>query len=680
MTLQLPDLAADTILSVDTETSGLHVDDGARVSVVSMAWWDAWPASPQSIDSRGVKTQVFAFDHGYDTPLGPKHVDLSKFAIKTRKQMTPSLFDVDIDAAPNLPPDDYYELMEWLMQFPLSFFNAKFDLHILDTGLRGMESRTVPDLSRQVIWDGLVVNPVLWPEFPSQALKSTCGRLYGIEETRQQQDLEKWLKGHGKRYDLAPWSLMEPYAGQDANLTHRLYETQLDVIESGEIGTPHTVQTVCEREVDLAIALYRMERRGLGYNSEKSLDEAERLYQAAHTAEQNFCTQQQHEFPERYPTIRSVPRLTEHTARAFWFNKRTDSPPGLGIPVIRETDGGAASVAKEVVRELIEREAPGAVDYEAYNKCTTAASMWYSGWAKLAGPPDRNHHADLDERWPRLRTNYRQSRTQEDRDEGGTISGRLAVQRLQLQAVPHDYQLPVLDPPLVSVRELMVPDPGFVLWELDISQAEFRVAAGVSNCKKMTAAMQDDGWDAHDSTTMEVFHIDKSHHQWSFYRNVGKRLGFGMIYGAGAETIRRQVEQYTGQRPTTGEMDKWLKAFRGTYPELGRASRRAELWAERRRRVPLAGGRDRWFSPYEPTHKAFNAQIQGGVAEMMKVAMIDVEASHPGIMLLQIHDSIVVEIRPDAVDQLIPTLQRRIAAPFEEAFSVPFRVDAKQWN
>lgn len=697
-TLMVPVLPDDSIVAVDTETSGLFVDDGARVSVVSIAWWAHTPKAPMSDEPREVYSLVYPFDHGFTTPLGEKLLDPHDFKKSQRKNLTPGLFD-DEYTAPNLPPDDYLVLLEWLYRHSLVYQNCKFDCHITATGLRGQESYLPgsplhPDLSECVVWDTQVVNPVIWPEFPT-SLKPTAQRLWGVEETQPQRDLTKYLKTNGMRFDLAPWYLLEPYAAQDGELTLRLYEKHLQIIEAEEVGPAQTVQEVCERETDLAVCLYRMERRGVGYDRATSLREAERLQRQADEAEQKFRQIVQYELSAYYPTINKVPPLTDANTRAFWFNKADQIPPGLHLKIIKETPEGAPSIAKDVIELMIKKDVPGAREYQRHNQCSTSAGMWYTAWAKAVGPPEPTHHplpvkptkakkAAL-VRVPRLRTNYRQSRTQSDRgnqysDQGGTISGRIAVERIQLQAIPHDYQLPELDPPLTTVRGLFIPDPGFELWELDLSQAEYRVAAGISKCKRMITAIEAGGWDAHNSTTELMFNITQSDSTWKFKRNVSKRLNFGMIYGAGANTIQQQIFIYTGEWVELDDLQEWLDLFRKTYPELGRAARAAEREAMFRHSVKLAGGRERWFSPYEPTHKAFNAKIQGGVAEMMKVAMIDIEANHPGFMLLQIHDSIILELPKSEAADIVEDCVQRLTAPFTREFGVTFVADAKEWH
>lgn len=688
MELQLPDLPPDAIVAVDTETSGLFVDDGARVSVVSIAWYPGGRTPGTSdfwYDHRNQmplpETAVYAFDQGLDTPLGPK--DVSHIPAKRRPQA--SLFDDNIEAAPNLPPADYYRLMDWLADKSLVFFNAKFDLHILAAGLRGHEAHRgqIPDLSRQVLWDAQVVNAVIWPEFPT-ALKPTAGRLWGEDEGEPQRRLNGWLKKNDMRFDLAPWSLLGPYAAQDASQTIRLFDIQQLSIDLGERGDPNQTRIVCEREVDLAIVLYRMERRGIGLDADAMLDEAEHLVKLSEQVQGDLRQEISDKFPHRYPQPRNVPAITEHLMRRLWFDKPEDG--GLGLFPVKMTQKEVASVDQEVVRTLAERHTPFATLYQHLNALETAVSMWFGTWPRQSGPPAPDWHPHLvprngcndpivDARYPRLRTNYRQSRTHQER--GGTISGRLAVERVQLQAIPHDYQMPegIRRP----VRSFLTPDPGFELWEVDLAQAEYRVAAGISKCQKMIDRFLA-GDDAHAATARLIWQIDEEHPDWNQRRNVAKRLNFGMLYGAGADTTRRQIEIYTGIVVPTEELEKWLKNYRMTFPELGRKSRQTQRQVEKFRCLRLAGGRERYFAPYESEHKAFNQLIQGGVAEMMKESMIQIEAEIPDVLLLQIHDSTILELPEGGAEPIVERVKRIMVDIFEAEFQAPFRADAKRWK
>jgi len=454
-----------------------------------------------------------------------------------------------------------------------------------------------------------------------------------------------------------------PYAAKDAEQTLRLYDVQQFAIDIGEAGEADQVRLAAEREIDTAIVLYRMEQRGVGFAAAEMLDEAEKISREVDV----LCAEIRSSLVANYGYPQNVP-LTEGTFRDLWFNRLGMFPPKM-------TDKGAASVADDAVRELEAKGAPLANAYRHMNKLNKCLSMWYTTWPKMVGDPEPGWH-DGQHYWPRLRTSYNQARTFDDGHKGGgTVSGRLAVQRVQLQAIPQNYQIP---DGIKPVRKFFRADPGYQIWEVDLGQAEFRVAAGLSKCGKMLDAFAA-GDDVHSATCRLMFGVDESSPDWKFKRAVAKRLNFGMLYGAGAQTIRNQIEESTGEKPPLEELQEWLDTYRKTYPELGRMSRQTQRQVEHSRRVTLAGGRIRYFHPSEPEHKAFNQLIQGGVAEMMKEAMIRVEMAMPGIMLLQIHDSIIVEVKENSMDQ-VARLRKIMESTFAEHFApAKFITDAEMW-
>jgi DNA polymerase I-like protein with 3'-5' exonuclease and polymerase domains len=684
--IPLPDLKPGAWVACDTETSGLYVDDGARVSVVSIAWFeggvlpeidqfkypqkDGSHLEPPYAPSQPLHSAVFAFDHGVDPPLGFKS-DLPP-AVQRRKKtrLQPSLLQED--EAPNLTPHDYVTLMEWLSVMRLVFHNAKFDLHILHQGLRTKESkrRLLPDLTDSTAWDTQIMCPVLWPDCPS-GLKPTSERLFGVQEAEPQRRLKAWLSNHGYRFDLAPWDLLSPYAAQDAELTLRLKVVQDLAIREGELIPTPDLMEVAEREHDLCRTLTRMESRGVGWDLDGAIEQANRLAERAVDLRSKISSI----IAGHVTQIAVSPEgISEDLMRRFWFTEE-----GLGRFPVSMTDKGKAQVTKSVVDSLAKEGVPAAEEWAELAKVENAVSMWYRGWSVLAGPPNPKWHREVPQgdRPARLRTSFNQGRTLGD-GKGGTISGRLAVARFQAQAMPHDYQLPRFDPPLVTPRQLLRTDPGYVAVEIDLSQCEFRVAAAVADCKPMIDAFAR-GLDVHDETTRRMFKIDKDHPKWEFDRQVAKRCGLGMLYGAGVFTIGTQIETFTGISVAEEEIFAWVTEYKRTYPELVRKSRAVQRLAERNRIVRLAGGRVRWFGPGEEYHKAFNQLIQGSVGEMMKEAMVRVERQVPAALLLQVHDSLVLELPALTVGGHTKIAQSIICQTFEEEFGVPFRADAKIW-
>ena len=75
------------------------------------------------------------------------------------------------------------------------------------------------------------------------------------------------------------------------------------------------------------------------------------------------------------------------------------------------------------------------------------------------------------------------------------------------------------------------------------------------------------GEDAHDATTRLVFGIGRDRPEWDRYRSIGKRLTFGMLYGAGVRTVREQIETRTGVDASDAEVEEWVTNYRSAFPD-----------------------------------------------------------------------------------------------------------------
>lgn len=646
-------------VAVDTETgayrrpdgldSALYADSGARVAAVSASWIDpAVVAQGRQAVMHAVQTGEGVIDHawpfsqgktiGYDGSLKPDH------------QM--DLFEAD-GRTQNLGEDAWAQLLVWLMDHQrLVYHNGKFDLEKLRYAPLGWPAAVGgADLQANFHWDTMVAQHELEPGLTS-ALKPTAARLWGADETAERDALIPYL-GPRKRpgYDLVPWEVLQPYAAHDTNLTIRLYYWQLDQLglldESGaEIDWEMCAQV--RREIAVTRALYRLERAGIPYDAQASLTSAKDLLARQAAIEQQLPF-----------------RATEAQAKAWLFGSQQVKGPdgklsaGCGLSPLGLTDKGQPQLTAEIVAHMCELYTEGRVAHvlrlwQERNKLATAVKMWYSPYGMGVGDDGR------------LRTCFRQVASGRGDSDGGTRSGRFSVERVNLQAIPHDYRMvagPEKDWPVPTPRQLIDRAvrkmDGYELWEFDLAQAELRCAAAWSKCTPMLDAIGS-GQDLHGITTRELFHIDPSDERWGFYRQIGKRANFSLIFGSGGATFRKMVAKETGVRLGEAEADSLVKQWNRLYPQFHAA---IDLWmevADRTHEVPLASrrgfatGRRRRFARGEDTHKAFNQLVQGSLAEFLKdwllgaLGICDQEGLGwvEGVgwtgLSLTIHDSLVV--------------------------------------
>lgn len=655
-------------IAVDTETNGLYADDGARVSVVSLAWVDpdiVTDPDPERLreavkTGEGVFEVAFPFSQGIW--CGPK-----EWAILKPGQQE----DLFGGENPNLGIQEWGALIAWLFtRQSVVFHNAKFDMEKMryapmgwpthdpsGAELWGIDFELVLAMGRMRIWDTQVCCPKLWPNEETSSLKPTGARLWGLDATAEYRALKPYL-GPAKdpRYDLVPWPVIGPYASKDTNLTIRLAYTQWAILGIwGEWAREDAAQLrwLCNREIKTMLALYRMERAGIPYDAPSSFQVA------------GILDSKRLSLENRLPF-----RPTPKEAGRFFFSdgqirKGRSIRQGLGLLPYKVTEKGAISFTAEVVDRLIkaypaDTEAGQAARiWQEVQKLNTAVSMWYQPYASGIGADKR------------LRTCFRQVTRGRGDEDGGTRSGRFSVERVNLQAIPHDYRLVIgedktWDAP--TPRQLigramadLKDDLGrqWHGWEFDLKQAELRVAASFARCTPMLEAFAS-GRDLHTDTTLGLFpKLDKQSKEFDFYRQIGKRGNFSLCFGSGGATFAGMVAKETGVQLDEAEADRIVETWNGMYPQYRRAIDSWSRVVDAERKLVLAGdtgfatGGLRVFKWGEDSHKAFNQLVQASLAEFLKSWMIEVTDGPvgeltrwvPGVgwvgLIMTIHDSLV---------------------------------------
>ena len=644
--MKLPDIDGLTV-AYDTEGSGLHVDDGARISAVSFAFRD-----PQS---GSIRSASVPFDQGCDQewlPCGQKDLPVTH-ARRVNK------WDPEHRIAPNRDEAVWHHLHRWLLRQHLVMHHAKFDCLQAAAGLRNSPG-TGYDLMPRVIADTMLTAGVLWPR-DSVALKVLAvthhfGKELGIlegAEADEQEALGPW-KGPttDPRFDLIPWLVLGPYSKLDAELTLIAHE-----FETGMVWEPSQRSSVGS-DLALARVLYGMERRGVGLDVPGMLREAGKLSGMVRAA------------GERVPFRGSTGAPTPPAAVRYFFG---DPPGGLGLLPFNDkmtaggkTRGPQPQVDEEVITRLEKQGVPGAAQYAEYAGLKAALEKWYQPWPAMCGPDGR------------IRTSHKQ---------GTVVSGRLAVERWQAQAMPHDYQIPE---GLLPPRYFLITDDGYEAWEADASQAEIRIATYVAKEKRMYRMLKA-GYDSHDAATLLMFYPDcqtkaeaiakRGPEAWEKNRQVAKRCNLGILYGIGAKGLQIQIAKFTGIEYSVPQCAEWITDWKQALPGFGQALYEYSQLAQSQGFVRLSTGRVRKFSEYEPVHKAFNQRIQGEVAEAAKKAMLRFDREYPGMLLLQVHDSIVAQFPSARKDEITGAMQRIMVETFSQMYSpIPFKADCKPFG
>lgn len=646
------------MVAVDTETTGLYVDDGAYTTVVSVAYRTA----------QGIFLHAYPFDVGDPERKGFSVVRYKVGPTKGLPKGDPE-GRWDWDADPNLDRHDWYDLRKWLVATGKAcghvYQNAKFDLHMLRAGApHGWPGVELEPYAR---WDTMLASFELFPG-ESTSLKPTCARIWGeeaVEEAAEQKEalaavkLRYGLKAaDGPRYDLVPWEVLEAYAAADAALTLQLAEHQGALFDEG-----HADQTQFERAMGLMRVLYAMERRGFGpYDVERSRRIADAM--AARIAQ--LIPVIAAEFGVDSDGDEALEGITPAMAREHFFERLGLSPWGPGDvphgspdPKTGKPRAGSCGVA--VVRRMAAAGAPGAAEYAEYVELVTARRMFYENYAELAGP-DR-----------RIRTGFRQAYVR---------SGRMSVERFQAQAMPKHLGITLRGKRVPEPRELFEVDPGRVRVNLDLTQAELRIAAKFSGCTSMVEALET-GADFHGQTTTKVFGITQEDPDWSAKRDIAKRLTFGSIFMVGGRTFRNTLYQLAGIDWPLRDCEAAVSAWRRAYPEFATSYEYWQHVALETKRVELYDGTFSWMlAPTDYPNTAWNRRVQGSLARWVNhewLPYIEARTREHEALVLTVHDSVVLDLPEDSADEIVADIEAETADLWLKAFGIPGGCDRSEF-
>jgi DNA polymerase-1 len=296
-------------------------------------------------------------------------------------------------------------------------------------------------------------------------------------------------------------------------------------------------------------------------------------------------------------------------------------------PPVKYGKGKVHSTAADVLEELAEQHA------------IAAKVLEFRQIAKLKGTYADALPALIDPATGRVHTTFNQV---------GAATGRLSSSNPNLQNIPIRTELGR------EIRAAFVPRSGWKLIVADYSQIELRLLAHLSKDKVLVEAFRN-GEDIHTRTAAEVFGVPPMMVAPE-HRRAAKAVNFGIVYGQTAFGLskslgieRREADQY---------IKAYFERYSGvrrfidqTIAEVRRTGVSVNLYG-RRRPIPDMNSRNpnaRGFAE----RTAVNTPLQGTAADMIKVAMIRIDAKLRAMearMLLQVHDELVFEAPAAEVD------------------------------
>lgn len=425
------------------------------------------------------------------------------------------------------------------------------------------------------------------------------------------------------------------YAAEDAHVTYRLYE----VLDRKLKETPPLSDILHNIEVPTAAVLTSMEENGIELNLQ-------------------FLDQLGTEFAETIQNLEN--QIIEIAGESF--NVSSPKQVGeilfekMGIKGGKKTATGQYSTSESILEKI---EHPIAQLILEYRGLTKLKSTYTDGLQKQANDDTRRVH-----------TSYHQALT---------ATGRLSSTDPNLQNIPVREEIGR------QIRKAFVAPEGRVLLAADYSQIELRLMAHFSQDEALVDAFNN-GQDVHRRTASEVLNValeDVTNDQ----RRQAKAVNFGLLYGMSEFGLIRQLGF------TREESQNYIKQYFHRYPGIYEYMQRTRQVALEQGFIETITGR-RLYTPdidarnmmirKAAERAAINAPLQGSAAEIIKMAMIEVDKILPkdqAKLLLQVHDELVFEVDEAIADDLAV----KIAEAMQNVvtLSVPLLVEVgkgKNWD
>lgn len=324
----------------------------------------------------------------------------------------------------------------------------------------------------------------------------------------------------------------------------------------------------------------------------------------------------------------------------------------LGLPVVKKTKTGYSTAAD--VLEKLQSEHTIVKYILDYRQLAKLQSTYIEGLIKEVHDKDSKVH-----------TRFQQALT---------ATGRLSSTDPNLQNIPIRLEEGR------KIRQAFVPSQkDWVLFAADYSQIELRVLAHMSQDENLVDAFKQ-GMDIHTRTAMDVFHVP-AEEVTSNMRRAAKAVNFGIVYGISDYGLSQSLD--ITRKEAAEFIDKYLQSFPGVKDYMENIVQEAKLKGyvttilNRRRYLPDITSRNFNLRSFAE-RTAMNTPIQGSAADIIKKAMIDMDArlKDEGLkskLLLQVHDELIFE----APKEEIEILERIVPEVMEHAIelAVPLKVD-----
>jgi DNA polymerase I len=235
----------------------------------------------------------------------------------------------------------------------------------------------------------------------------------------------------------------------------------------------------------------------------------------------------------------------------------------------------------------------------------------------------------------------------------GAATGRFSSTEPNMQNIPTPKEGEK------NIRNIFIASPGFVFLSFDYSQIELRIAAMMS-CDEKLLSLFKKGGDIHNEVARYTFSCGEGEVTGEM-RKVAKAINFGILYGMGVTALTESLHKE--RKEAQHFFDEYKKNFSVLTGYLERVKEGVKIkgYTEtlfgRKRMIPLARSPIP-FLRAQGERMAINAPIQGTAADVLKLALTDVdsflEKNYPqkARLVLQVHDEIVLEVSVDMKERV----------------------------
>jgi DNA polymerase I len=484
---------------------------------------------------------------------------------------------------------------------------------------------------RGLVFDALVASYLLNPGRRSHTLEELA-----LECLRQKiQSIASLLPSTGRQGVLEGWDddSLAAAAAQQADVVLRVADHLVPRLEEEGLATIYR-----ELELPLAGVLADMERAGVAIDREH-------LAAMSHDMERQIAdlSREIYALAGGEININSPVQLRE-----VLFER-------LGLKSAKKTaKTRAASTAEEVLEDLaLSHPLPRKIlDYRSVQKLK---STYVDALPAIVNPETGRIHASF--------------------NQTVAATGRISSSDPNLQNIP------IRTTEGRRIREAFVAAPGHLILSADYSQIELRILAHLSKDATLVDTFRR-GEDIHDRTSREVFGAFSAVEP-DEQRRISKMINYALLYGKTAFTLARDIGV------TQKEAQAFIKAYFDRYPSVqsfieetiarARETGTVRTLLGRLRRLPDLKSRNPQVRA-EAERQAMNTPVQGSAADLIKKAMLDLDAAlrergSRARLIMQIHDELVLEVPDNEAEEMRVLVQRMMESAL--ALEVPLVAQAR---